>query len=201
MKQQLNPITEKKVKEIADFLFRNDYPRMGIIHVFDKFGGDKTTCEALAILCSGNMIRVDKSLGDSAYLTSIQLLDDRGQDIRHEVCDTYPNSDTFGNWFYETLRPSETCFEEHNKLGLWDYDCKKCQLEKASWMCVSHNQSMSTCQECRQTTLKFNESMKEGNMSTDDFIKILMSEHKNYLIKRKGLELEKPVYETAIKGN
>lgn len=198
MKQKLDPITEKKVKEIADYLFRNDYPRTGIIHVFEKFGGNNTTYEALAILCTGKMIRIDKSLGDSAYLTSLQLLDDKGQDIKHEICDTYPNSDTFGNWFYETKGASFSCFEEHEK-GLWDFNCEKCKTEKASWICVSHNQSMLTCKQCRQTTQKYKKFIDDNKMPIDDFIKVLMDEHKNYLIKRKGMELKKPVYETAIK--
>src|SRR5579872_2995528 len=107
MSQQLSHITEKKVKEIADYLFRRDYPSSLLMDIFDLFGGDKTTCEALAILISGKLIRLDDHLGKKSTLMGIQTLDQNGQDIKHEICDTYPNSNTFGNWFKENMRASE----------------------------------------------------------------------------------------------
>lgn len=199
MSQKLSPLAEKKVKEIADYLFRRDYPSALLMDIFDTFGGDKTTCEALSVLITGKLIRLDDHLGKKATLMSIQTLDQNGQDIKHEMCDTYPNSDTFGNWFTETFRASDTCFEEHNKEGLWNHNCEKCKKEKASWICVSHGQSMLNCQGCKETTKKYNKFIQDNKMEIEEFIKVLMDEHKKDLLRRKSLDPIKPKYETMIK--
>lgn len=190
----ITPKTEQKVKEIADYLFRNNYPHTGVLDVFEKFGNDEDTIRALAVLESGNLIRIDKHLGDHVSLWSFVIRDKDGKDIQHEmIMDDY-NSDVFGNWFYDTGR---TYCYEHLGDDLPDPNCMKCVLEDSSRRCVAHNQSMTFCKKCRDITKKYKELTPKEK--SEEFINLCCKMHNEQLILRKGLELETPKYETMIK--
>lgn len=183
MNTQITKQTEAKVKSIGEYLFSNIYPATAITNLFDKFGNNDETIKALAILESGKMIRLDKSLGDKASLMSFHLLDDKGNDIKNEMVDSYFGSDTYGNWFYDSKR--EYCYEHLDQpLPLWN-DCIKCFKEKASWICVSHNQSMVFCNKCKEITKSIKQDITKE--MDEQFINELCKEHDKLVLRRRGL--------------
>jgi hypothetical protein len=180
---QITKQTEAKVKSIGEYLFSNIYPAIAITNVFEKFGNDDETIKALAILESSKMIRLDKSLGNHASLMSFHILDSKGNDIPHEMVDSYFQSDTYGNWFYDRKR--EYCYEHLDKpLPLWN-SCLKCFKEKASWICVAHNQSMVFCLKCRIITLGIKQDITKE--MDEQFINELCKAHDKDVLRRRGL--------------
>ena len=104
LNQQLTQPEENRLRDITEFLFKRSHPRISLVQVLEKYGMDKKeyekTCKALSILESGKMIKTT-IIKDQPYSSFIQLLDEHGQEIPSESCDTYENSDTFGCWFKE----------------------------------------------------------------------------------------------------
>lgn len=180
---QLTKEAETKIKEIGQYLFSSSYPKTALTSVFKKFGGDKDTIKALAVLEHGKLIRLDRSLGSSAYLASLVILDDKGKDIRHEMIYDNYGSDLFGNWFYES--DEKTFCYDHIKEDNYKPGCEKCSKQLADRICVNHNQSMLLCLECREATKKIKGLISKDE--SEEFINISIREHKKRILKQRGI--------------
>lgn len=193
MNQKLSIQDETRLKEISEYLFKRSHPRSSLVDVLKKWGMDKEeyikTCKALSILEGGKMIKttIDK---EHPYLSEIQLLDDKGQEIPSESCDTFENSDTFGCWIKEYRTDKKiTCFkhleESLNQKVPMIKDCDKCLASWANSRCLAHNQSIVFCAKCHEHSKKLRSLICE-DFTFDQCVDLLMNEHKKDLIKRRG---------------
>lgn len=193
MSQQLTKPEETRFKELSEYLFKRSHPRISLVQVLEMYGKDEKefskTAKALSILESGKMIKTT-IIKDSPYSSSIQLLDEHGQEIPSESCDTFVNSETFGCWLKEyTTDKKIHCFEHlketlDQKIPMLK-DCDKCLTAWAGVRCLAHNQSIVFCAKCHEYSKKLRASICE-DFTYDQCVDLLMSEHKKDLLKRRG---------------
>ena len=174
--------TEQKIRTIAVYLHSRDYPKTGLTCIFDKFTKDKTTLEALAALASGKMINLHLEQ-KNPMASYVEILDDKGEPIKHQMIDDVKTSETFGVMHYEGQ--DKTCFEHLELLGWGDQSCPKCFEAYANRVCVKHDQSLAFCQKCRQDADKFR-GMADI-LGHDKIINMILAEHK----KQKAKEIQK----------
>lgn len=182
----MKKITEQKVRQIARFVMSNDYPKIAITCIFDKFGHNRSTCEALTVLQCGKIIDTvfDKAIPRNSY---IHILDNAGQKIKHQMIDSYPTSETFGVMYYDPNLSG--CFEHLEycvKYTVWGKpNCLKCFAERAACICVRHNQSIVFCDKCRDMSKTFQRvAQLIGHERT---VNRLLAISKQHMLKERGL--------------
>ena len=176
MKQQL---VDDLVKEIGEFLFKRSYPKTSLTQIFKKFPEMDETCRALAILEGGGMIRLNHNKGESIFLANVEILDSKGEPIRHAVIQDNPDSPVFGNWFYDA---SGFCINH----DLANENCLKCQQVENSRICVNHKRVISKCDRCKEATRQYKILICD-ELSHEDFINLSIQQHKKMMLEMRGL--------------
>lgn len=188
MNPQITKEDEKQFRKIADYLFKREYPSVSFMGLVNKFGNTQSTMKALAMLQSGNMIKLNKDKHVS--LTSIQILDQHGKEIPNEMIDTYPTSETCFIWFKDyQSEDRKHCFDHLETIVKekipYVKDCPKCLNEWGSHRCLAHNQSLIFCEQCKQQSKKLR-ALVCNELTFEQMERLVIDEHKKDLRKRRG---------------
>ena len=142
-----------RIREISQFITKSmlerSYPVVNATHFFKKYSDDNGKPEhqfshALQMMTEGGIIRMDTT--KKPFSVTFVLLENNKPKMHHMVNDDY-NSETFGamiNDPYEGPHKRQTCYK-HLENG-YTTGCEKCELEKNSQICMSHNKILSDCE-------------------------------------------------------
>lgn len=171
-----------RIKEISEDILKSmlkrSYPAVDASHYFKKYADGKTPdpqfMHALAMMDHGKIIRMDTT--KKPFSVTFVLLENGKPKMHHMIDDDY-GSNTFGSMIndpYEGIHKRQTCYK-HLEEGLIP-GCEKCLLEKNSQICMKHNNILSECVKCQESTSIIKKDIKEDD--APEFIKMVLETYK-----------------------
>lgn len=158
---QISAQDPKRIKEISEDILKSmlkrSYPAVNATHFFKKYANGKTPdhqfMHALAMMDKGGILRIDHT--KKPFSVTFVLMEDGKPKMHHMIDDDY-GSDTFGSMFndpYEGDKKRVYCYKHiMNDEKIKDPDCEKCKLEVNSQICMMHENVLSECTECKETS-------------------------------------------------
>lgn len=158
--QKLSKQAENISREVLDIMTKRHYSSisaMDLMRSLIKKYNETDTCQALAFLCAGKLIRLNDSMGKSSYLKYFELLDENGEPIKNTMIGVYHDDLSFGIVYYDPrsiFNKSTYCHDHLDQQveqtkSIIDPECEKCFKERAERICLEHNQSLEFCQLCK----------------------------------------------------
>ncbi len=177
------PIDKARVKEISDYIVKSmlerSYPVVNATHFFERYSidgkPDPQFAHAMMMLEQGKILRMDTT--KKPFSVTFVLLDDYGNAKMHHMIDDEYDSLTFGNMMddpYEGEMKRKTCYK-HLREG-YTKDCKTCEDEKNSQICMIDANVLSECQPCMDRTKAIKETITKED--APEFINKALAEYK-----------------------
>src|SRR3990167_2313559 len=142
--QQTFEVTNKVISDSIDILnmmLSRHYPKTSVIDVMTFLPNQNDTLKAVCFLTVHKFIRIDESMGNHVSLKSFVLLDDKGQDLKHELIDSLYESKTFGCFMKDENRTYAKC----DHLIPDQENCSECRIEDDSQICAYHDTQLNKC--------------------------------------------------------